>query len=65
MYAFDALARAARSAVNKRGDIKLAKGNAATFLLKIEGILDGLFQDMASLNNPEAKVSYCYMLPMK
>ena len=51
--------------MNKRGDIKLAKGNAATFLLKIEGILDGLFQDMASLNNPEAKVSYCYMLPMK
>ncbi|KAG8220999.1 hypothetical protein J3R82DRAFT_2508 [Butyriboletus roseoflavus] len=58
LYAFDALARAARSLVNKRGvtgDINLEKGNAATFLLKIEGVLDGLFQDMVSLDNSEAK----------
>ncbi|KIJ65586.1 hypothetical protein HYDPIDRAFT_87899 [Hydnomerulius pinastri MD-312] len=58
LYAFDALARAARSQVNKRGitgDINSAKGNAATFLLKIEGVLDGLFQDMTSLDNAEAK----------
>lgn len=61
LYAFDALARAARSSVTKRGitgDIKSEMGNAATFLLKIEGVLDGLFQDMVSLDNSEAKVSY-------
>ena len=60
LYAFDALARAARSSVTKRGvtgDVNSEKGNAATFLLKIEGVLDGLFRDMASLNNTEAKVS--------
>jgi hypothetical protein len=65
LYAFDALARAARSSVNKRGvtgDANSARGNAATFLLKIEGVLDGLFRDMVSLNNSEAKVSYWSML---
>lgn len=65
LYAFDALARAARSFVNKRGitgDINSAKGNAATFLLKIEGVLDGLFHDMVSLDNSETKVSYWSML---
>ncbi|KAF9223989.1 hypothetical protein BS17DRAFT_766664 [Gyrodon lividus] len=59
LYAFDALARAARGLVNKRaitGDLNPEKGNAATFLLKIEGILDGLFQDMGAINNSEAKV---------
>ncbi|KAH7915283.1 hypothetical protein BJ138DRAFT_1142104 [Hygrophoropsis aurantiaca] len=58
LYAFDALARAARHQVTKRGitgDINSEKGNAATFLLKIEGVLDGLFQDMISANNPETK----------
>ncbi|KIK98186.1 hypothetical protein PAXRUDRAFT_824149 [Paxillus rubicundulus Ve08.2h10] len=58
LYAFDALARAARGLVNKRGikgDFNLEKGNAATFLLKIEGVLDGLFQDMVAIDNPEAK----------
>ncbi|KAG9313047.1 hypothetical protein JVU11DRAFT_6487 [Chiua virens] len=58
LYAFDALARAARSLVIKRGStgsINAEKGNAATFLLKIEGVLDGLFQDMVSLDNSEAK----------
>ena len=61
LYAFDALVRAARSAVTKHaitGDINAAKGNAATFLLKIEGVLDGLFQDMVAIGNPEAKVSH-------
>lgn len=60
LYAFDALARAARSLVHKRGitgDTKSGVGNAATFLLKMEGVLDGLFQDMVSLDNSEAKVS--------
>ncbi|KAF8448957.1 hypothetical protein L210DRAFT_2637023 [Boletus edulis BED1] len=58
LYAFDALARAARSLVNKRGitgDVNSAKGNPATFLLKIEGVLDGLFRDMISLDSSEAK----------
>ncbi|KAG6332378.1 hypothetical protein ID866_6710 [Astraeus odoratus] len=58
LYAFDALARAARSSVIKHGttgDINSEKGNAATFLLKIEGILEGLFQDMITIDNPEAK----------
>ncbi|KAF8845101.1 hypothetical protein BDN67DRAFT_962030 [Paxillus ammoniavirescens] len=58
LYAFDALARAARGLVNKRGikgDFSMEKGNAATFLLKIEGVLDGLFQDMVAIDNAEAK----------
>jgi protein NRD1 len=60
LYAFDALARAARSQVNKHGltgDINSEKGNCATFLLKIEGVLDGLFQDMIMAGSPETKVS--------
>lgn len=58
LYVFDALARGARHQVNKRGisgDIHSDKGNCATFLLKIEGIVDGLFSDMVSLHLPEAK----------
>jgi len=60
LYAFDALARAARSYATKRGitgDINSSIGNAATFLLKVEGVLEGLFQDMITLDNVEAKVS--------
>lgn len=60
LYAFDALARAARSKVikhNLTGDTNSAKGNCATFLLKIEGVLDGLFQDMTNTGTPESKVS--------
>ncbi|KIJ55579.1 hypothetical protein M422DRAFT_151875, partial [Sphaerobolus stellatus SS14] len=58
LYAFDALARAARSKVNKlglTGDINSENGNCATFLLKIDGVLDGLIQDMNTLGTPEAK----------
>ncbi|KDQ61538.1 hypothetical protein JAAARDRAFT_30988 [Jaapia argillacea MUCL 33604] len=58
LYAFDALARAARGQVNKfglTGDINSEKGNSATFLLKVEGVLDGLFQDMISSGVAEAK----------
>ncbi|KAJ6518900.1 hypothetical protein C8R45DRAFT_885111 [Mycena sanguinolenta] len=58
LYVFDALARAARSQVVKQGltgDINSRKGNAATFLLKVEGVLEGLFQDMISAATPEAK----------
>lgn len=65
LYAFDALARAARSQVNKHnltGDLNTEPGNCATFLLKIEGVLDGLFQDMLSTKHPEAKVSFGLLL---
>ena len=60
LYAFDALCRAARHQVSKNnltGDINQPIGNSATFLLKIEGILDGLVQDMLTCGAPEAKVS--------
>ncbi|TFK48550.1 hypothetical protein OE88DRAFT_1664435 [Heliocybe sulcata] len=58
LYAFDALARAARHKANKHaapGDTDSGKGNCATFLLKVEGVLEGLFQDMISSGAPEAK----------
>jgi len=58
LYAFDALSRAARSQVNKHGltgDINSEKGNCATFLLKVEGVLDGLFNDLISTGSPETK----------
>ncbi|KAH7926055.1 hypothetical protein BV22DRAFT_1033339 [Leucogyrophana mollusca] len=65
LYAFDALSRAARNQVTKRGitgDINSEQGNAATFLLKVEGVLDGLFQDMIAANNPETKVRLSYLV---
>ena len=61
LYVFDALSRAARNQVNKQGltgDLSSALGNCATFLLKVEGVLDGLFQDMVTLSHPDSKVSY-------
>ena len=61
LYAFDSLARAARSKVTKHnltGDVNSEKGNCATFLLKVEGVLDGLFQDMLTSGSTESKVSW-------
>ncbi|OCH91472.1 hypothetical protein OBBRIDRAFT_753012 [Obba rivulosa] len=58
LYVFDALARAARHQVKKHGltlDVPSDQGNCATFLMKIEGVLDGLFKDMASSRKPEPK----------
>ncbi|KAI5123206.1 hypothetical protein M0805_003972 [Coniferiporia weirii] len=58
LYCFDALCRAARHHVVKQnlsGDINSEKGNCATFLQKIEGVLDGLFQDLLISGIPEAK----------
>ncbi|KAF7309904.1 CID domain-containing protein [Mycena indigotica] len=58
LYVFDALARAARSQVTKQGitgDINSQPGNSATFLLKLEGVLEGLFQDMISTATSEGK----------
>lgn len=57
---FDALVRAAHSYVVKHSvvaDSTPGKGNAATFLAKIEGIVEGLFEDMISLGASEAQVS--------
>lgn len=59
LYAFDALCRAARHQVTKQGltgDISSEQGNAATFLLKVEGVLDGLIADMISSGSSESKV---------
>jgi protein NRD1 len=61
LYVFDALSRAARHQVNKQGltgDINSTEGNCATFLLKVEGVLEGLFQDMIMGGSLEAKVSF-------
>lgn len=65
LYAFDSLARAARHKVNKYNlstDVKSSAGNCATFLLKIEGILDGLFQSMVDSGDQAAKVSAVILL---
>lgn len=66
LYIFDALVRAARSQVVKHGVTtppeSSGKGNCATFLSKIEGIVDGFFQDMISTGSSEAKVSLSTLL---
>ncbi|KAI0675817.1 hypothetical protein C8Q78DRAFT_1006681 [Trametes maxima] len=58
LYAFDALVRAARNRANKSnlpGDLNLKKGNCATFLLRIETILDGVFRDLLTIGSDELK----------
>ncbi|KAG2011822.1 hypothetical protein CC2G_011892 [Coprinopsis cinerea AmutBmut pab1-1] len=60
LYVFDALARAAKSKANKLGltvpeDTTGLSGNAATFLSKLGGVVEGLYQDMLSCEVPEAK----------
>ncbi|KAF9466116.1 hypothetical protein BDZ94DRAFT_1252143 [Collybia nuda] len=58
LYVFDALSRAARHQVNKQGlsgDVNSTHSNSATFLLKVEGVLEGLFQDMILVGSPESK----------
>ncbi|KAF8630174.1 hypothetical protein AX15_003119 [Amanita polypyramis BW_CC] len=58
LYVFDALSRAARHQVNKQGlsgSLYSEKGNCATFLLKVEGVLEGLFQDMMMIGTEESK----------
>lgn len=62
LYVFDSLARAARHRASKHnmtGGLNTEPGNCATFLLKLEGVLDGLFQDVSNSGVPEAKVSGC------
>ncbi|KAH9036435.1 hypothetical protein EDB84DRAFT_1437675 [Lactarius hengduanensis] len=57
LYAFDALARAARSHATKHGFAGDSRpGNSATFLLKLEAILEGLFRDMMGSGVSEGKV---------
>ncbi|KZT56810.1 hypothetical protein CALCODRAFT_302254 [Calocera cornea HHB12733] len=58
LYVFDALARAARHAVNKHNitvDPMGTKGNCATFLNKVEGVLDSLVDDMLSSGQKELR----------
>ncbi|KAG8836034.1 hypothetical protein FRC17_010498 [Serendipita sp. 399] len=59
LYVFDALARAAKHQANKHSlpvkEIPSDKpGNAGTFLFKLEGILDGLIEDMIKVGTSEA-----------
>ena len=61
LYVFDALCRAAKSHATKNNiscDISTQPGNTATFLLKVGGIVEGLFQDMITSESSEAKVSF-------
>jgi len=58
LYIFDALSRAARHHVVKHGisgDAYTQPGNCATFLLKVGGVVEGLFQDMVTSGSPESK----------
>ncbi|KAI0272501.1 hypothetical protein BC834DRAFT_349866 [Gloeopeniophorella convolvens] len=56
LYAFDALARAARNHATKHGLTGDAQpGNSASFLLKLEAVLEGLFYDMMNSGVPEGK----------
>lgn len=58
LYVFDALSRAARQQTVKHNlSERHGTGNCATFLLKVAGVLEGLFQDMLASGLPEAKVS--------
>lgn len=67
LYVFDALARAARSHAvkhNVTGDVMASAGNSATFLLKMEGVLDGLVRDMMNLSDvPETQVRGRFRVP--
>ena len=60
LYAFDALARSAKTQVSKGKLSPSGKPNAASFLLKLEGVLEGLFKDLAYTTDfPEMKVGNC------
>ncbi|KAF4610683.1 hypothetical protein D9613_006997 [Agrocybe pediades] len=58
LYVFDALSRAAKTHSYKHGlsgDAFTQPGNSASFLYKVGGVVEGLFQDMLSIGSPEAK----------
>ena len=66
LYVFDAVARAMKQA-SKSKSIKTeaGQGTPTTFLLKLEGVLDGLFNDLSAVSDiPELKVSYGLCFPM-
>ena len=59
LYAFDALARCAKDAIDKKkvvADPTSTTGNCATFLLKLEGILESFVQDLLATGSTEVKV---------
>lgn len=64
LYVFDSISRAAHRQKSKKAqvaDLNSTVGNAASFLVRLEGILDGLVEDMLVHGPPEAKVSHvCY-----
>jgi len=39
-------------------------GNAGTFLFKLEGVLDGLIEDMVAVDTPEAMVSVLFSVEL-
>ncbi|KDN47773.1 hypothetical protein RSAG8_03193, partial [Rhizoctonia solani AG-8 WAC10335] len=58
LYVFDSIARAAYRTKSKKGlvaDLNNSAGNAASFLIRLEGMLDGLVDDMLAHGPPEAK----------
>ncbi|KAI0317157.1 hypothetical protein OF83DRAFT_174914 [Amylostereum chailletii] len=58
LYVVDSLARAARRYADKHGqtgDANASPGTCATFMLKLENVLDGFFQEMTAPNVPEGK----------
>ncbi|CUA69282.1 hypothetical protein RSOLAG22IIIB_08406 [Rhizoctonia solani] len=58
LYVFDSIARAAHRTKSKKGlvaDLTSPSGNAASFLVRLEGMLDGLVEDMLAHGPPEAK----------
>lgn len=60
LYVFDSIARAAHRTKTKKGlvaDLNNPIGNAASFLVRLEGMLDGLVDDMLVHGPPEGKAS--------
>ncbi|KAG8701791.1 hypothetical protein FRC08_003892, partial [Ceratobasidium sp. 394] len=58
LYVFDSVARAAHRHKSKKAlvaDLNSAVGNAASFLVRLEGMLDGLVEDMVVHGPPESK----------
>ncbi|KAF8906257.1 hypothetical protein CPB84DRAFT_1675769, partial [Gymnopilus junonius] len=58
LYIFDALSRAAKHHSTKHnltGDAFTQPGNSASFLFKVGGVVEGLFQDMIATGSTEAK----------
>src|SRR6185437_5668755 len=64
LYVFDALARSARDAIDKKKvvtDPSSSTGNCSTFLLKLEGVLESFIQDLVGTKSSEVKVSISFL----